>query len=172
MSQARSVLVPGRPAPRGAYPHLKVAGDLVFVSGTSARQADGIVAGAEVGPDGTVTRDIRVQTRAVLDNVAALLGTLGLSLADLVDVTSFLVTMDDFDGYNEVYGAFFTADTGPARTTVAVAQLPHPHLAIEIKAIAHRAATNALARRRAAKTAISSRPAAKKAISSRPAAEE
>jgi len=139
MSHARSVLVPGRPAPRGAYPHLKVAGDLVFVSGTSARQADGIIAGAEVAPDGTVTRDIRVQTRSVLDNIAVLLDTLGLSLADLVDVTAFLVTMDDFDGYNEVYAQYFTPETGPARTTVAVHQLPHPHLAVEIKAVAHTA---------------------------------
>jgi 2-aminomuconate deaminase len=136
MSQARSVLVPGRPAPRGAYPHLKVAGDLVFVSGTSARRSDGVIEGATTGPDGAITRDIRVQTRAVLDNIAVLLGTLGLSLADLLDVTAFLVTMDDFDGYNEVYAEYFTADTGPARTTVAVHQLPHPHLAIEIKATA------------------------------------
>ena len=37
--------------------------------------------------------------------------------------------MDDFDGYNEVYGEYFAAETGPARTTVAVHQLPHPHLA-------------------------------------------
>ena len=62
---------------------------------------------------------------------------MGLSLADLVDVTSFLVTMDDFDGYNEVYAEYFSADTGPARTTVAVHQLPHPHLAVEIKGTAH-----------------------------------
>jgi 2-aminomuconate deaminase len=136
MSQARSVLVPGRPAPRGAYPHLKVTGDLVFVSGTSARRSDGVIDGATTGPDGVITRDIRVQTRAVLDNIAVLLGALGLSLADLLDVTAFLVTMDDFDGYNEVYAEYFTADTGPARTTVAVHQLPHPHLAIEIKATA------------------------------------
>ena len=44
--------------------------------------------------------------------------------------------MDDFDGYNEVYGEHFQADSGPARTTVAVHQLPHPHLVIEIKAVA------------------------------------
>ena len=66
--------------------------------------------GATVGADGEVTLDIRVQTRAVLDNIAALLAEVGLSLADLVDVTSFLVTMDDFDGYNEVYGEYFAAE--------------------------------------------------------------
>ena len=39
-------------------------------------------------------------------------------------------------GYNEVYGEYF-GETGPARTTVAVHQLPHPHILIEIKAIAY-----------------------------------
>ena len=96
-----------------------------------------------IGDDGRVTLDVRAQTRAVLDNIAALLGSVGLSLTDLVDVTSFLVTMDDFDGYNEVYAEYFSAERGPARTTVAVHQLPHPHLAIEIKGTAHRGASEA-----------------------------
>ena len=142
MSQARSVVVAGRTAPRGAYPHLKIVGDVVFVSGTSARRPDGAIEGAGVGAGGQITRDIRTQTRAVLDNIAALLDAVGLSLADVVDVTSFLVTMDDFEGYNEVYAQYFAADTGPARTTVAVHQLPHPHLAIEIKAIAYARGTD------------------------------
>lgn len=130
------MVVTGRAAPRGAYPHLRLAGGLVYVSGTSSRRADGTIAGAEEAPDGTVTRDIRAQTRAVLDNITALLAGVGLTLDHVVDVTSYLVTMDDFDGYNEVYREYFTAETGPARTTVAVHQLPHPHLAIEIKAVA------------------------------------
>lgn len=136
MPRARSVVVAGRTPARGAYPHLKVVGDLVFVSGTSARRPDGAIEGADIGADGRVALDIRAQTRAVVDNIAALLEEVGLSLADVVDVTSFLVSMDDFDGYNEVYGEYFDADTGPARTTVAVHQLPHPQLAIEMKAIA------------------------------------
>ncbi len=137
----RSVVVPGRTPPRGAYPHLRLAGEWVFVSGTSARRPDGTIAGASVDADGTATLDIRVQTRAVLDNMAALLEAVGASLADVVDLTTFLVTMDDFAGYNEVYAEYFSAETGPARTTVAVHQLPHPQLAIEIKAVARRPAT-------------------------------
>jgi 2-aminomuconate deaminase len=136
MPESRSILVAGRTPPRGAYPHVKVTGDLVYVSGTSARRPDGTVEGAVVGADGQVRLDIRTQTRAVLANIAAVLDAVELSLDDLVDVTSFLVTMDDFDGYNEVYAEHFAAETGPARTTVAVHQLPHPHLAIEIKAVA------------------------------------
>ena len=119
-----SIVVAGRPPPLGAYPHLRVVGDLIFVSGTSARQADGTVAGAVVEADGQVRRDIRVQTRAVVDGIAALLAAEGASLADVVDVTSFLVTMDDFPGYNETYAEYFSAETGPTRTTVAVHQLP------------------------------------------------
>ena len=137
----RSVVVPGRTPPRGAYPHLRLAGEWVFVSGTSARRPDNTVAGATVDADGTTTLDIRVQTRAVLDNVAALLEVVGASLTDVVDLTTFLVTMDDFAGYNEVYAEYFSAETGPARTTVAVHQLPHPQLAIEIKAVARRPVT-------------------------------
>jgi len=48
------------------------------------------------------------------------------------------VNMNDFGGYNEVYGEFFSKETGPARTTVAVHQLPHPHLVIEIKVTAYK----------------------------------
>ena len=50
---------------------------------------------------------------------------------------SYLVNMNDFGGYNEVYGKYFS-DDGPARTTVAVHQLPHPHLLIEIRAVAYK----------------------------------
>lgn len=138
MPESRSVVVPGRTPPRGAYPHLRIVGDLVFVSGTSSRTPGGTIAGADVDADGRVTLDVRTQTRAVLTNIGELLASVGATLADVVDVTSFLVSMDDFDGYNEVYAEFFSAETGPARTTVAVHQLPHPHLVIEIKAVAHR----------------------------------
>jgi 2-aminomuconate deaminase len=136
MPESRSVLVPGRTTPLGAYPHVRIADDLVFVSGTSARQPDNVVEGATVGSDGEVTTDIRVQTRAVFANISAVLAAVDLTLDDVVDITSFLLTMDDFEGYNEVYAEHFTMETGPARTTIAVHQLPHPHLAIEIKAIA------------------------------------
>ena len=53
-------------------------------------------------------------------------------------MTTFLVNMNDFKGYNETYGEFFEPATGPTRTTVAVHQLPHPHLLIEIKVMAYK----------------------------------
>ncbi|MEV4493943.1 RidA family protein [Micromonospora coxensis] len=128
-------VVAGKAVPRGAFPHVKVAGGFVFVSGTSSRRPDNTFAGVRVDEFGTTDLDIREQTRAVIGNVRDLLRSVGADLTDLVQVTSYLVNMNDFGGYNEVWAEFFDA-TGPTRTTVAVHQLPHPHLLIEIQAVA------------------------------------
>jgi 2-aminomuconate deaminase len=130
------VTPPELAVPRGRFPHLKRVGDLLFVSGTSARRPDNTIAGAACDELGTTDLDIRAQTRAVIENLAAILRTEKAGLPDLVDVTAFLVSMNDFLGYNEVYGEYFDS-AGPARTTVAVHQLPHPHLLIEMKAVAY-----------------------------------
>lgn len=121
----------------GSYPHARRAGDFIYVCGTSSRREDNTHIGATVHEDGRVELDIRAQTRAVVANMEKILKAAGSSLDDVVDLTTFLVSMDDFAGYNEVYNTFFNAHTGPARTTVAVHQLPHPNLLIEIKAIAY-----------------------------------
>jgi 2-aminomuconate deaminase len=126
----------GKAKPRGRYPHYKRAGDFVYVSGTSSRRPDNTFAGARADEMGTVALDIREQTRAVIENIADILKEAGASLTDVVQVTAYLVSMNDFGGYNEVYGEFFD-ENGPARTTVAVHQLPHPHILIEIQAVAH-----------------------------------
>lgn len=132
-----SGVVPHLAIPRGAFPHVKVVGDMVFVSGTSSRAPDNTIVGAEVDELGTTRLDIRVQTREVLATMGRILQTVGCSLDDLVQVTTYLVNMNDFGGYNEVYAEHFDT-TGPTRTTVAVHQLPHPHLLLEIQGIAHR----------------------------------
>ena len=137
MGKIESQVVEGKAKPRGKYPHVKRAGDFLFVSGTSARRADNTIAGAEVDSVGTVRLDIRSQTRAVIDSVRDILRAQGADLKDVVEVTSYLVSMNDFAGYNEVYGEYFGYD-GPARTTVAVHQLPHPQLLIEIRAVAYK----------------------------------
>ena len=138
MSGTGSKVVEGKAAPRGKYPHVKRAGDFLFVSGTSARRADNTIAGADVDPLGTTRLDIRLQTRAVIENIRDILQSAGAGLQDVVEISTYLVNMNDFAGYNEVYGEFFGYDGGPARTTVAVHQLPHPHLLIEIRAVAYK----------------------------------
>jgi 2-aminomuconate deaminase len=137
MGKTEANVVEGRAKPRGQYPHVKRAGDFLIVSGTSSRRADNTIAGAEADGLGTTRLDIRQQTRAVMENIRAILRSVGADLNDLVEVTSYLVNMNDFGGYNEVYGTYFNSD-GPARTTVAVHQLPHPHLLIEIRAVAYK----------------------------------
>jgi 2-aminomuconate deaminase len=137
MGGTESQVVEGKATPRGKYPHIKRAGDFLFVSGTSARRADNTITGAEVDPLGATHLDIRAQTRAVIENIRDILQSAGSQLQDVVEISTYLVNMNDFSGYNEVYGEFFGYD-GPARTTVAVHQLPHPHLLIEIRTMAYK----------------------------------
>lgn len=125
--------------PRGAYPHTKRVGDFIFVSGTSSRRPDNTIAGVDIIDEmGTKHLNIGTQTREVLKNIEKNLQNVGASLADVVDVTSFLVNMNDFADYNKAYGEFFDKETGPTRTTVAVHQLPHPDLVVEIKVVAYK----------------------------------
>ena len=137
MGNIESKVVDGKAKPRGTFPHLKRAGDFLFVSGTSARRVDNTIAGAEADDSGTAHLDIRIQTRAVIENIRDILSSAGAQLHDVVEITTYLVNINDFAGYNEVYSQYFDYD-GPARTTVAVHQLPHPHLLIEIRAMAYK----------------------------------
>ena len=121
--------------PRGKYPHVKRAGDFLFVSGTSSRRKDGSFRGADQEEMGNVSLDIQEQTRAVIENISDILQSEGSNLRDVVDLTTFLINMNDFKGYNETYSEYFS-ENGPARTTVAAHQLPHPLILIEIKVTA------------------------------------
>jgi 2-aminomuconate deaminase len=132
----QSAVLPGKARPRGTFPHFRRAGDFIFVSGTSARRADDSIAGATLDASGRAVPDIRVQTRAVLENIRDILAAAGAELTDVVEVSTFLTDVADFAAYNAVYSEFFGYE-GPARTTVAVAALPHPQLLIEIKVVAY-----------------------------------
>jgi len=134
---AISKIVEGKATPRGKYSHVRRAGDFRVVSGTSSRRADNSIAGAEMDGQGKMHLDIRRQTEAVLENIRDILSSVDAAMSDVVEVSTFLVSMEDFVGYNEVYAGFFEEDP-PARTTVAVHQLPHPHLLIEIKVVAYK----------------------------------
>ena len=133
-------VVAGKATPRGRFPHLRRAGDFIYVSGTSSRRPDNSFEGVQVDPMGVTALDIRAQTRAVIGNLRDILTSVGADLSDLVETQVFLVSMNDFGGFNEVWAEYFDYD-GPTRTTVAVHQLPHPHLLIEIKAVAHQPST-------------------------------
>ena len=130
-----SKTLPDKAKPRGKFPHIKRAGDFLFVSGISSRSQNGSFEGATVDEMGNVELDIKQQTRAVLENISDILHSEGADLKDIVDLSAFLVNINDFKGYNETYAEFFDTN-GPTRTTVAVHQLPHPLILIEIKVTA------------------------------------
>lgn len=129
------IIASDRAQPLGRYPHTRRIGEWVFVSGTSSRRPDNTYAGADQNADGSWSLNIKVQTRAVLENISHYLQLNGGDLQHLVDVTVFLKNMADFDAYNEVYNSFFTS-AGPCRTTVEVSALPRPQILIEIKGTA------------------------------------
>ena len=86
-----------------------------------------------------ISGDITTQTRRVMDNIAGLLRTEGLTFDHIVKTTIFLTDLGDFQTVNEVYGSYFKNDP-PARSTVQVSALPRG-ANVEIEVIA--AATEA-----------------------------
>jgi 2-iminobutanoate/2-iminopropanoate deaminase len=119
------VAVPGAPKPVGPYSPAVIVGNFVFVAGQSGRdpQTD------------YVSTDVEEQTEQCLKNVATILEAAGSSLSKVVRCGVFLVDMQDFKKMNGVYARMF-GDHRPARTTVAVSELPGPGLKVEIDAIA------------------------------------
>jgi 2-iminobutanoate/2-iminopropanoate deaminase len=77
---------------------------------------------------------IAAQTRQVLENLKSVLEAAGSSLDRVVKATVFLKNMEDFAAMNEVYGEYL-GEAKPARSTVAVAELPRGAL-IEIDFVA------------------------------------
>jgi 2-aminomuconate deaminase len=119
-----------------AGPLLRRAGPFVFFSGTGGRKINHTIAGGDSDDWGGSALDIRAQTKACVENVREILSAAGGGLEHLVEVTTYLVNMSDFAGYNEVYDGYFSHQ-GPARTTVAVNQLPDPHMLIEMRGVAY-----------------------------------
>jgi len=114
------------PAPIGPYSQAVRSGREVFCSGQVALDP---TTGELTGGG-----DVAAQTRQALENLRAVLAAAGLTFADVVKTTIFLIDMNDFAAVNEVY-AEYVGDTKPARSTVAVAGLPKG-ARVEIDAIA------------------------------------
>ncbi len=115
------------PAAVGPYSQAIVAGEFVFCAGQGAIDA--------------ATGDILIgtveeETERTLRNLGAVLDAAGVGFADVVKTTVFLADIDDFAAMNGVYTKFFP-DPPPARTTVAVKELPKG-FKVEIEAIARR----------------------------------
>lgn len=125
------------PAPVGAYPHARRAGDFLFLSGIGPRvPGTNEIPGTVVDATGRVTgHDIARQTRQVFANIRAILEDAGARWEDIVDVTVYLTDMaGDFATFNRIYAEHFQTNR-PTRTTVEVGALPTP-IAVELKVIA------------------------------------
>jgi 2-aminomuconate deaminase len=131
-----SRVFPQKARPKGPFPHLKRVDDFIFISGTSARRPDDSFEGVRVHPDGTISFDIRRQTRVVFENIRDMLTSVGAGLDSLIDVHAYLIDMRDYDTFNEAYAEFFGFE-GPTRTTVAVSGLPHPHQRLMVRGVAY-----------------------------------
>jgi 2-aminomuconate deaminase len=132
-----AITVDTRAQPLSNYPHVKCVGNFIFLSGTTARLPDGSIGGMAVAADGSRVPDIAVQTRIVIEQLRASFDAVQARLRDCVEITVFLKDMADFTAFNQVYADYFDRD-GPARTTVAVRELPHPDIVVEFRAVAYR----------------------------------
>ncbi len=113
------------PAAIGPYSQAIRTGQFVFASGQVALDpASGELIGS----------DVQTQTHRALQNLQAVLKSAGASLNSVVKTTVFLSTMSDFQAMNAVYATYFQG-TAPARSTIAVAELPRKAL-VEIECVA------------------------------------
>ena len=116
------------PAAIGPYSQAVRIGQFVYCSGQIA---------LDPATGSLVEGDITAQTHRVLQNLQAVLGSTGTSLASVVKTTVFLVRMSDFPAMNAVYATYFEGPgkIAPARSTIAVAELPR-QAQVEIECVA------------------------------------
>ncbi|MBX5455556.1 MAG: RidA family protein [Thermogemmatispora sp.] len=113
------------PAAIGPYSQAIRCGQFIYTSGQIALDP---ASGELVGDD------VATQTHRVLQNLQAVLQAAGSSLSRVVKTTVFLARMSDFQAMNAVYATYFS-EPAPARSTVAVAELPRQAL-VEIECVA------------------------------------
>jgi 2-iminobutanoate/2-iminopropanoate deaminase len=123
----KSVSSPNAPKAIGPYSQAVWTGNLLYCSGqTPIDPATGkLIAGG-----------ISEQTSQAFNNLEAVLTGAGLTMDDVIKVNVYLTSMANFGGMNQIYQERFSAPY-PARTTVAVAELPLNAL-IEIELIAEK----------------------------------
>jgi 2-iminobutanoate/2-iminopropanoate deaminase len=123
--EQKQITTPHAPAAIGPYSQAIRYGQLIYTSGQVALDPS---TGKMVGDD------VQTQTHRVIQNLQAVLESAGASLKSVIKTTVFLTQMSDFQAVNAVYASYFTGIT-PARSTVAVAELPLKAL-VEIECVA------------------------------------
>ncbi|SAK93298.1 RidA family protein [Caballeronia ptereochthonis] len=123
MPKIETINAPGLPIPAGHYCHATRAGNLVCVSGQ-----------LPVRPDGTHTGELPFEEQAeqTLSNLRAVLEAAGAKLEDCIEVTVYLVGIEHWKAFNEIYARHF-GEWKPARAVVPVGALHYGYL-VEISA--------------------------------------
>lgn len=117
----------GAPAAIGPYSHAVLAGDFLYTSGQIPL----------VPETGKLAGDtVEEQAEQVLNNLAAVLASAGMTFADVVKTTVFITDLKDFAAINAIYARRFPKDP-PARSCVQVAALP-AGAKLEMELVAHR----------------------------------
>jgi 2-iminobutanoate/2-iminopropanoate deaminase len=125
MSKSLTPIIADNVAPAvGPYSHAMLYSDLVFCSGNIALNRNAHFLGGTPGK----------QAKVALENLDKVLIAAGSSRSNVIKTTVFLINMDDFEAVNAVYASFF-GEHRPARSCIAVAQLPF-NACVEIEAIA------------------------------------
>ncbi len=114
------------PAAIGAYNQAVLVDGVLYTSGQIA-----------IDPESgkLCESEITLQTKQIFQNLENILKEAGLGLSDIIKTTVFISDMSLFSEFNEVYKSYFTKESAPARSCVAVKGLPMNAL-IEIECIA------------------------------------
>lgn len=126
VAHRQEISVPGMAPPISHYVHVVRAGNMVFVSGCVATDAEGRTVGGH---------DVVAQARQVHENLKRCLVAAGATFADVCKVTVFLRNVADREKVNTVRREYFGA-SHPASTLVEISRLVRDDLLIEMEAIA------------------------------------
>lgn len=124
---------PGAPAPLGLYSNVAIAepGRLAFIAGQVAVDARGEI----VAP-----QDVAAQTPVVLDNIGLILKDLGVTFAEVLEFTTYIVGPESREPWlaprTEAYGRLFPEGNYPANTLLIISGLARPELMVEVSAVA------------------------------------
>ena len=103
------------PQPIGPYSQAVKFGNLLFISGQIALEADGT---------SLIGHSIEDETNQVMKNIKSILAKADLDFNDVIKISIFMKDLNLFSKVNETYGTYFTTDTAPARETVEISNLP------------------------------------------------
>lgn len=124
-SKRQEFKVAGLAAALSHYTDAVRFGDMLFVSGLTAHDANGALVGGD---------DAAAQTRQILSNLKLVLDAAGATFDDILKVTVFLTNVDDRGAINPVREEFF-GTARPASTLIEVSRLALPEMKVEIEAV-------------------------------------